>query len=80
MNRAVDYQEVMLSIAKPGVSDEMNELRKDLFENAIFRLINEIYAIEAAHKEVNCVHIILDMPPSYEPHAERILKHLLTIL
>ena len=75
---AVEQPKVFLSIARPGVSDDMNELRKDLFENAIFRIIDEIYAIEAAHEEIDSVHIIFDMPPSYEPHAERILKHLIS--
>ena len=70
-----------LCMAKPSVTEEIDELKVDLFENAIFRIIDRIYTDHSVHpdsrgEEQETIHIILDMPPSYEEHAERVLRRL----
>lgn len=52
---------------------ELSTCELDLFEHAIFRIVKEI----REHDSNKEIHIILDMPPSREKHAERIISHLL---
>ena len=70
---------VSLCVGQPSASEDIDDLRTDLFENAVFHIIDHIYEkycqSGGTTKEI---HIILDMPPSYEHHAERILQCLLS--
>ena len=66
---------VSLCIAKTGNYHDVDRLEEDLFENTIFQIIMGIRTAE--ENKDRDVHIILDMPPSYERHAERVLTHLL---
>lgn len=52
----------------------IDEIQVDLFINAIYRLIVQIYTNFNEEKEI---HIIFDMPPSKDKHAERVLTYLL---
>ena len=67
---------VFLCMSKPGVSKEIDELENELFENAVFHLIDRINSREVSTGQKN-VHIIFDMPPGYEVHAKQVVKHLL---
>ena len=67
---------VFLCMGKPGFSREIDELENELFENAVFHLIDRIISQEVSTDQKN-VHIIFDMPPGYEVHAEQVVKHLL---
>lgn len=67
---------VSLCIAETGNYRKVDQLEEDLFENTIFEMIRKIKD-EQDEPDEKDVHIILDMPPSYEKHAERILTHLL---
>lgn len=73
-NRGSNH-EVLLCFAETGNYRKVDLLEEDLFENTIFQIIRDIRIDE--EKANRDVHIILDMPPSYEKHAERILSHLL---
>lgn len=70
---------VYLCVGQPSASEDIDDLKIDLFENAVFHIIDHIYErhcqSDGTTKEI---HIILDMPPSYESHAERILRCLLS--
>ena len=69
---------VYLCIAKPSASEDIDDLKTDLFENAVFHIIDQIYEKHCqSDSEIKEIHVILDMPPSYERHAERILRRLL---
>ena len=57
-------------MANPDKAGNVKDEEIDLFENSIFRLICDL-----EHK--GKTDIILDMPPGYEAHTERIVKHLL---
>lgn len=61
-------------LCDPNNSFLMSKCELDLFENLIFVIINHIIN---KFKSDKAVHIILDMPPSYEEHADRIINHLL---
>lgn len=64
----------IVNTEKPIVVDEVET---DLFERAILQIINRIIAEESTEGVDVPVHIVMDMPPSNEAHAERILNHLL---
>ena len=67
-----------LCVGKPTVDEDIDDLKTDLFENAVFHVIDQIYTRHCqSSDEIEEIHIILDMPPSYERHAERILRRLL---
>lgn len=69
---------VKLCMSKPGFQENIDEVEVDLFENAIFHLIQVIFAeVAAENADVEQLRIIFDMPPSYEKHAEQVLKHML---
>lgn len=68
-------RKVFLCFAETGNYHKVDLLEEDLFENTIFQIIQDIW--KAKSKADKDVHIILDMPPSYEKHAERVLSHLL---
>ena len=74
-NYGESNHEVLLCFAETGNHRKVDLLEEDLFENTIFQIIRDIRIDE--EKTDRDVHIILDMPPSYEKHAERILSHLL---
>lgn len=61
-------------LADPSRGDSLTECELDLFENTIYRIINSIWNTHTGNRTF---HIIIDMPPSYESHAERIHNHLL---
>ena len=74
---------VMSDFQKAGVIDEEEV---DLFESAVLQLIKQFQSItdfeylkgqEILESDEPVADIILDMPPGYEVHSERILKHLL---
>ena len=74
---------VMSDSTKAGI---INEEEVDLFESAVLQLIKQFQSItdyeylkeQESLKPVDPVtDIILDMPPGYEIHSERIVKHLL---
>jgi len=74
---------VMSDPQKAGI---INEEEVDLFESTVLQLIKSFQGITdyeyLKEKDISKVEepvadIILDMPPGYETHSERILKHLL---
>ena len=69
---------LFLCMGSPNIETNIDsvEVEVDLFENAIYRLVKDIYC-KCEYREWNEIHVIFDMPPSYERHAEQILKHLL---
>lgn len=66
---------VWLCIAEAGNYHHVEQLEEDLFENTIFQIIRDIRISE--ENTSRDVHIIMDMPPSYERHAQRVLTHML---
>lgn len=65
---------VHLCIGNPDISGDVDAVKVDLLESAVFEIIKRAFSKSEEKKEV---HIIFDMPPSYESHAERVVKHLL---
>lgn len=74
---------VMSDSKKAGI---INEEEVDLFESAVLQLIKQFQSItdyeylkgqEILESDDPVTDIILDMPPGYEIHSERILQHLL---
>ena len=61
-------------LCDPKKSFHLSEYELDLFENLISVIIDSII-VQNGNKEN--IHIILDMPPSYEEHAARIVNHLI---
>ena len=67
-------------------SEKINKIEVDIFENTLQQLIFDILnthlmdscSVTDTENIADDVHIILDMPPSYEEHAEQVIKHLLT--
>lgn len=68
---------IKLCPAKTSNGEEVNQLEVDIFEHTIYQLICHILDRHRSDESIEEVHIILDMPPSYEEHAEAVLKHLL---
>lgn len=69
---------IFLCPGKADYGSSIDQLEVDLFENTVCQMIvNELIKVS---QELDEIHFIFDMPPSYEVHAERILKHLLTSL
>lgn len=64
------------AIIDPLKIEVVDEVETDLFERAIFQVVDKIISREGGILG-NAVHIVLDMPPSNEVHAERILNQLL---
>lgn len=60
-------------LCDPKNSFLMSECDLDLFENLIFVIIKHVIT----NNNDKSLHIIFDMPPSYEEHADRIINHLL---
>ena len=69
---------ILLCPARTDQRSTVDQIEVDMFEHTIERIILDILKTHHSDSEVDDVHIILDMPPSYEKHAEAILKHLLT--
>lgn len=67
--------EIPLCIYDSSDAKVLDEVEVDLFEEVIKKIILKIYE-DSKPSEKN-LNIILDMPPSYEIHAEKILTHLL---
>lgn len=87
-NRPIEKYEIPLCVFDPSKANSLNEEEVDLFENVIYKLIMNIYDNKSkkqiasntftSNNNLNKnLNIIFDMPPSYEKHSERILKHLL---
>lgn len=73
-----DRYDVNMIMVNKRLGNEGDELELDLFEDAIFRLINGIYdEAEEEEGKDNEIHIIFDMPPGYEKYAERVVSWLL---
>lgn len=66
--------DVRLCIGNPYVIGDIDAVKVDLLESTVYEVIKHAIAKSYGRKEV---HIIFDMPPSYESHAERVVKHLL---
>lgn len=69
-----DSKKFYLCAADDQFSEQIGDIEVDIFEQTIYKLIMNGIKETDDEKEI---HFILDMPPSYERHAERILKHLL---
>lgn len=63
-----------ICIADPNRNNSLDSYELDLFENAVKHLI-ETNIIDIHSNNDKQVHIILDMPPSNEKHAERVLNN-----
>lgn len=70
----VNKATIRLCIGNPDISGDVDAVKVDLLESAVYEIIR--CALEKSHDKKE-VHIIFDMPPSYESHAERVVKHLL---
>lgn len=68
---------VRLCLSKTDNGNDVDQIEVDIFEHTIFQIILHILDHHRSQKNIGEIHIILDMPPSYEKHAEAILKHLL---
>ena len=70
---------IYLSMGDPNIGNNIGQpdVEEDLFENAVYCLIDRIYTQHSKTEKEEEIHIIFDMPPSYDRNAERILKHLL---
>ena len=70
---------IYLSMGDPNIGNNIGQpdVEEDLFENAVYRLIDRIYSQHSNTNKEEEIHVIFDMPPSYDRNAERILKHLL---
>lgn len=78
---AIPVKDIKICMADPERNTHIEEVELDLFENAIYKLIMDCCAEKGKMKTENGVpediDVILDMPPGYEAHAERIVNHLL---
>ena len=68
---------IRLCPAKTNNGIEVDAIEVDIFEHTIHQIICQILDRHRRDENIGEVHIILDMPPSYEKHAEGVLKHLL---
>ena len=74
-------EEKIIRLCPACVQDgaEIDQLEVDIFEYTISQIILYILEHHYSHDDdKEEVHIILDMPPNYEKHAEAVVKHLLT--
>lgn len=72
---SVEHWKIPVCVANPDMRG-IDEVELDLFENAIYKLVNRIVEREESQGS-ELVHIVFDMPPSKEKHSEKILNHLL---
>ena len=63
--------------ARAAKGTEVDQIEVEIFEHTVYQIILEIMNRHREDQELSEVHIIMDMPPSYEKHAEAVLKHLL---
>lgn len=68
---------IKLCPARTSNGEKVEQIEVDIFEHTIYQLICHILDAHRDNDGLKEVHIILDMPPSYEKHAEAVLKHLL---
>ena len=70
---------IYLSMGDPNIGKNIGQpdVEEDLFENAVYCLIDRIYSQHSNTDKEEEIHVIFDMPPSYDRNAERILKHLI---
>lgn len=68
-----------ICVADPSRADSIHEEQLDIFEHVVFKIIEHIINNNESKEDggYNKIDIILDMPPGYEPHAEKIINHLL---
>lgn len=66
--------DVQLCMGNPDAIGDVDAVKVDLLESTVYEIIK--YALDKSHDGEE-IHIIFDMPPSYESHAERVVKHLL---
>ncbi len=69
---------LFLCPARTSRGTEVDQVETDIFEHTIYQMILDILNRHRVDDTIDAVHIIFDMPPSYEKHAESIIKHLLT--
>lgn len=82
-----DYK-IKICPASSTSGESINQIEVDIFENTLQQLILDILDSHLMNLDLGIgtedeisaddIHIILDMPPSYEQHAEAVIKHLLT--
>lgn len=65
---------VQLCMCNPDIAGDVDAVKVDLLESTVYKIVQRAFSKSEKKKEV---HIIFDMPPSYESHAERVVKHLL---
>lgn len=68
---------IKLYPARTSNGTDLDQLETEIFENTIYQGICHILNRHRSNESLEEVHIILDMPPSYEKCAEAVLKHLL---
>ena len=71
---ANDNRRIHVCVADPEANGEIDDPRADFLCYAVIKII-ELICAENTDKE--CIHIIFDMPPSYERHAERVIEKVL---
>lgn len=74
ISQATSNANVWLCVGDPDISGDVDAVKIDLLESMVYKVFRYALAKSNDKKEV---HIIFDMPPSYESHAERVVKHLL---
>lgn len=69
---------IPICVADPSRANSIQEEQLDIFEYTVATIIEHIFFNERK-KDDNAydIDIILDMPPGYEPHAEKIINHML---
>lgn len=82
-----DYK-IRICPASSTSGENIDKIEVDIFENTLQQLILDILYSHLMKPDLEIstedessaddIHIILDMPPSYERHAETVIKHLLT--
>lgn len=77
-NEFLTYSVIKLCPAKAKNGNDIDKVEIDIFENGIKQIIISVMEQLSSDESTTELHFILDMPPSYEKHAERIINHLLT--
>ena len=78
-----DYLRLILANSEKLTS--LNDDALDLLESIVFKLVKHIWNFsyecvkdkKEENSNTNCADIIFDLPPGYEKHTERIIRHLI---
>lgn len=76
LTQTASNADVQLCMCDPDISGDVDAVKVDLLESAVYKIIQRAFAFAKGRNKKE-IHIIFDMPPSYESHAERVIKHLL---